>query len=132
MSTQGLLVSLVIMVLGLAWIVYPLFSREVYSGGKQALVLKQYGELQRRYAQTITAIRELDEDHATGKISSEEYEVERQRRAQQGVEVLKAIDNMGKNNPALKPAASRAVPKAKDVSIDDAIEDAVAQYLKKS
>jgi RNA polymerase subunit RPABC4/transcription elongation factor Spt4 len=66
----------------------------------------------------LTALRDLDFDHATGKISAEDYAPQRAQLVAQGVEVLKQLDALGLSERA--PAADG----------DDAIERAIAARRK--
>lgn len=68
--------------------------------------------------QNLTALRDLDFDHTTGKITPEDYQVERVKLVAQGVNVLKQLDALGHQNV---PATA---------TTEDAIEAAVAQRRK--
>ena len=67
-------------------------------------------------------IRDLDEDHALGKMNEDEYAREREEWAQRGAQVLQALDTIaGRDVIAPTPAEDAAV----DDAIDDAIEAAI-------
>ena len=131
MSQDGLLIALVMFAISIAWIAFPLLrpDKKVLSPGK-LLVKKQHDQLNTRYSQILSAIRDMDEDHLTGKINSEDYERERQIWAQRGVEVLKKIDLLENDNPNLATPVKDDLPD--DNTIDDAIESAVSDYLNKT
>ena len=64
----------------------------------------------------LNALRDLDFDHATGKIGDEDYAPQRAQLVAQGVAVLKQLDALGSNRGA--------------ASADDEIERAVAARRK--
>jgi hypothetical protein len=66
------------------------------------------------YEQTLTALRDLDFDHATGKIADEDHAPQRAQLAAQGAALLRQLDALG-----IQPAT----PATDD---DDDIERAVA------
>ena len=68
----------------------------------------------------LAALRDLDFDHATGKISDEDYTPQRAQLVAQGVAILKQLDALG---PALPEHA---------VSAEDEIERAVAARRRSS
>jgi hypothetical protein len=128
MSLEGLIVTLVIASLGIGWIIYPFLMRDDgIAKDKQSLLRRQHKQLKQRYAQVVATIQGLDEDHSTHKILGEEYSRERQHWAQNGVQVLKELDRMEKDHPAL--VSTPEPTSTTDDTIDDAIEDAVARYL---
>lgn len=60
----------------------------------------------------LIALRDLDFDHATGKITTEDYTPQRAELVARGVAVLKRLDALGASAPA---------------SLDDEIEQAIAR-----
>ncbi|MDW8327608.1 MAG: zinc ribbon domain-containing protein, partial [Anaerolineales bacterium] len=60
----------------------------------------------------LIALRDLDFDHATGKITTEDYAPQRAELVARGVAVLKRLDELGASAPA---------------SLDDEIEQAIAR-----
>lgn len=123
MSVEGLLISLVLIVAGIAGIVFPLFRGAIAKTGTHA-VRARHSNLTQRYTQVLATIRDLDDDYSVGKILVEEYDVERQRWAQQGVQLLKEIERLEQEHPVL----GEPVDVVEERRIDDAIETAVARY----
>lgn len=74
MSTEGLLASLIVTVLVVVWVAMPLFRKDRGSASDVLLVQKQRERLLVYYERVLTNIRDLDEDHSTGKMSTEDYE----------------------------------------------------------
>jgi hypothetical protein len=68
------------------------------------------------YEQTLTALRDLDFDHATGKITDEDHTSQRTQLVAKGAALLRQLDALG-----VKPAAA---------TDDDEIEQAVAARRK--
>ena len=125
MSVAGLLISLLVLLFGIAWIVIPFFEPNIKKSSAVTSAQLERAELSRQYTQTLSTIRELDEDLSTGKIQPEDHEHERHLWAQHGVQILKAIDQLEQNHPSLRAAANCG---GDDQSIDAAIEAAVAHY----
>ena len=93
MSIPGLLVSMAFILGGIAWIVLPFLNpTAVKKTSSNSLIRDEHGQLTRRYSDVLTTIRELDADHSTGKIQPDDYERERQRWTQEGVQLLRKID----------------------------------------
>src|SRR5690606_5047570 len=116
MSTEGLIVGIFLTALVLIFIGMPLVRREKVQG--DPLAEKQRERLLVYYERVLRNIRDLDEDHALGKIADAEYQRERELWAARGVQVLKALDTLS-DQPMIAPTA------ADDSAIDLAIEAAV-------
>jgi len=93
---------------------------------KQGLKEKRPGAVEALVTQRdmlLNALRDLDFDHATGKIADEDYAPQRARLAAEGAAVLKQLDVMRVTSRAQdKALRHRQAP----ASMDDAIEAAVA------
>ena len=112
------------LLLGIAFaVVRPLIE-------KQGLKEKRLGPVEALAAQRdmlLNALRDLDFDHATGKIADEDYAPQRARLAAEGAAVLKQLDTLGVTPRAGDKAgpAGRARRQA-PANVDDAVEAAVA------
>ncbi|MCB9454281.1 MAG: hypothetical protein H6672_22840 [Anaerolineaceae bacterium] len=130
MSTQGLIASLIVTVLTAFWIALPFFRRQVETPSETLLIQKQYERLVVYYERVLTNIRDLDEDHATGKMQTADYEAERESWVQRGVQLLKALDQIDeKHISAPRGGTDRGQI---DRAADDAIEAAISAYKQKS
>jgi hypothetical protein len=136
LSTEGIIVSAVILALSLAWLAQP-FVRRRFSVNPEELARQKEREiLLTTYERTLTAIRDLDEDRLTGKLSQTDYETERSYWMQQGVVTLQALEKIG-GKPARQPKPARrekvrvdsAVEVNPDAALDDAVEQAIANYI---
>lgn len=128
MSIEGIIVSLVIIALTGFTIALPLWRAHAHKGPASATIEKQRERLLTYYERVLTNLRDLEEDHATGKIVTEDFEQEREIWMQRGIQVLRALDDLGSHSiiqGAVKDAA------AADEAIDEAIEDAIKAYRKR-
>ena len=94
----GLLALIAVLIVGV-YIAQPLFSKQVGEGGGRAghgtaAQLRLRAELLRRRNEIYAAIRDLDFDYKTNKVSEESYTAERYALVAQGVEVLQQIDTL--------------------------------------
>jgi len=118
-----LLIALVMVALAGLYIGLPLLRHDDRATVDSALLQKQGERLLVYYERVLTNIRDLDEDHAAGKITDQEYQTERESWMQRGIEVLKALDHLHHTSilPATPPDDA-----AIDQAVDEAIETAVA------
>jgi len=148
MSVEGLVVTVTLMVIVILWVGAPLLKRGMVqqkqhkaSAGESGQ--KQLDRLLTDYERVLNNLRDLDEDHATGKIQPETYTQERETLVQRGVQFLMAIDKLeGAHKPARheKHAKPEVVPVATpaahldsaDGNVDDAIEAAILARRKKA
>ncbi len=122
MSTEGLIIGGIIFLITLGWIATPLIKQRKAARGGINLE-KTREQILMRYERVLNNIRDLDEDHATGKMPTQDYQVEREQWMQEGSKVLAELD-------ALQGTKTKAMPmpSVKDSDVDDKIEDAVAAY----
>jgi len=125
MSIAGLIFGLVVLLIALIWVIKPLMeSRKPSAAADDVLLDKQRERLLIVYERVLTNLRDLDEDHTTGKMPTADYEYEREIWVQRGIQVLKALDNL-KAHHAITASAD---PQDIDKAIDRDIEDAIAAY----
>jgi hypothetical protein len=118
MSIEGLLVSLVVVVIVGLWIAAPLLRRETAQSVADLKRQQSTERWQIYYERTLRNIRDLDEDHTMGKINTEDYELDRELWVQRGMAALQRLDEL---DDTLDESAT-------DEAIDDSIESAVAAY----
>ena len=97
---------------------------------KQGLKEKRLGAVEALAAQRdmlLNALRDLDFDHATGKIADEDYAPQRARLAAEGAAVLKQLDTL-RVTPRAEDKAGPAVHARRQApaNVDDPVEAAVA------
>ena len=125
MSTQGIIIAVLLAAISLGWVVTPLVRHASGRSRADDALLKRRERLLIYYERVITNIRDLDEDRATGKIAEADYAVEREDWVQRGIQVLEALDAVGEETPAAHP--SQPVDEAAiDRDIDASIEAAIA------
>lgn len=124
MSIEGIVVSLVILLLTAAAVALPLWRGQGQTA-ENALLQKQRERLLVYYERVLTNIRDLDEDFATGKIAPDEHAREREMWVQRGIQALRALDDLHSHSiiqGAVKDSA------AADEAIDAAIEASIKAY----
>ncbi len=152
MSIEGLIACLIVFLATIGLMALPFLGRKTLASSKQAQLLKQRDELLTNYERVVASIRDLDDDHLTGKLDDDTYERERTVWSERGVQVLAALDELGmgsaevkqhrknarkaaavangngngKHKETVKPAAEQSV--SAEAELDDAVEAAIARY----
>lgn len=133
MDAIGTILGLAVFVVAVAFVVRPLVvgpaasSRDRYRARGHSALARQMDEraelLEKRNA-VYTAIRELDFDHETGKVSDEEHARQRAELVREGVAILKGLDRLEAAAPAADPleAAIAAVRQGAEAGAADALE----------
>ncbi len=124
MSIEGLIVSFVFVVVTAVLVALPLLRR----GGsahtdEDTLIQKQRERLLVYYERVLANLRDLDEDHSTGKMQTADYESEREDWVQRGIQVLKALEQLDQHHAIVADADQETL----DHAIDDSIEQAVRE-----
>ncbi len=118
MSAGGLIAAILLVTAAALIIALPFLSARRKAAADEAL-LKQQDRVIAYYERALQNIRDLDEDHALGKINEESYRQDRELWAQRGAQALKLLDQLTVENG--HPADSS----------DDVIEQMVAQSREK-
>jgi hypothetical protein len=129
-TTETLIVIGGITIASLLWLIVPFFGRDQQT--QNAINQKQLERLLMYYEQVMATLRDLEEDHITGKIAEADYQEEREAWAARGVKVLGAINEVAAMDPVELPKQSTAKRQEKVESYDDidaAIEAAVSKAL---
>ncbi len=122
MSIAGLILAIVMLLIVVAWTIRPLLAS---APDESAFLDRQRERALAYYERVLTNVRDLDEDHGTGKISPEEYQAEREMWVSRGVRILQLLDELDEQHSFV------ADHDAGDGDIDDAIETAVESYRMK-
>jgi hypothetical protein len=141
MSTEGIIVGLVMLALAVLWLALPMLRRRQAITGDDLARQKERENLLTSYQRTLSVLRDMDEDRLTGKLTQVDYDAERGYWADQGVAILEALEKLGVQKPSAKPRKAAAQPAAQaaqpgvaqedpDAVLDDAIEQAIANYAK--
>ncbi len=123
-SIETILLGIILITVTVLIPALPLISRKQERGHDDLLIDKQTERLNVYYDRVLRNLRDLEEDHALGKISDEDYAAEREIWMQRGVQALKALDTLAKHHPVAMTEADNA---SVDRAIEDAIEAAVAK-----
>ncbi|MBE0702657.1 MAG: c-type cytochrome biogenesis protein CcmI [Afipia sp.] len=113
MSTTGIVISLIILVVAVAWVVMPLRRGRDLPSAK----VTAQEQLVSVYERVVARMRDLDEDFASGKLSEEDYTGERTALAERGMQILQTLE-------AEKPVEAKGGPVI-DTELDHAIEAAI-------
>ncbi len=133
MSAEGLVLTLTILVVAALWVAAPLLRGRSGEERLTGLSQKQHDRLSMHYERILTNIRDLDEDFATGKIQQEDYEPEREKWVQRGIQILMALDEHDLEGGKATPApAARTNAADVDEAVDNEIEAAIAAYRNKA
>lgn len=125
MSIAGLVFFVVALVVTGAVIAAPFLRHDRRRRTDDVHLQKQRERLLVYYERVLTNLRDLDEDHVTGKMPDEDYALERDEWTLRGIQVLKAIDRL--EEESIIPTEIRDEA-AVDAAIDDAIEAAIASH----
>ena len=117
MSITGLIIAIVLLLVTIGIIISPFLRQQITS--QTAFRSKQRERALTYYERVLRNIRDLDDDLATQKISQAEFEAEREHWMSQGVELLRMLDELDKQQDIVSISAD-------DADIDAAIETARA------
>ncbi|MBX3066356.1 MAG: hypothetical protein KF726_25480 [Anaerolineae bacterium] len=119
MSFEGMGISLTLIILVVLWVAAPLLS-----GRHHKAVVSHDLSLAATYERVLVAIRDLDEDYATGKIDAAAYGREREKWLERGIAVLRSLDAVGQ----LGDATNSVIATEETVEDVDQVEQALAAY----
>lgn len=127
MSSEGLVAGMLILAVLVAWVGSPLLRRRKRLNSDENLLQKQRERLLMVYERVLNNVRDLDEDHSTGKMPTDDYHSERELWVQRGIQVLKSLDQLDASNVLTSSVQVDDI----DQAIDQKIEDAIAAYRAK-
>lgn len=130
MSIGGMIAAVALLVVTVAWILYPLLR---VRANAQLSRQKERDALLTDYERVLLVLRDLDEDYNTGKLPQDVYDVERAQWTERGVMVLQRIEALNtRQQPAHVTDKTPETQSNADQVFDDAIEQAVANYKRKT
>jgi len=138
MSTEGTIAAVIMLIVGALWLALPVLRRKYASNTEELELQKQREILATTYERMLASLRDVDEDHLTGKLSDADYQTERGYWTEQGVAVLQALEKVGGKKPGKVAKAARSKQPAvalesaadPDEMLDEAIEQTIANYIK--
>ena len=136
MSVSGIIVLIALTVGALAFIAWPLITQPAAGSGDQGDSASdvQRAALSRDYKATLSAIRDLDFDYQTGKLTADDYGQQRELLVARGAEQLHQIDTIEADEVEAAIAQRRAsqMRKAKRPATSDPVEMAIAARRQKT
>ena len=88
----GALCAVVLAGAAVVWILAPLFRADAAQEERASRLLSNLSDLQSEREMALSALRDLEDDRATGKVSDVDYEALKARFTERAVEVLKKLD----------------------------------------
>lgn len=128
MTIPGLVIGIVLFFVALVGVVYPFVQEQRNSSRATVEAQKKRDELLTSYERVLATIRDLDEDHQTGKIDPDTYQREREYWTEQGIVLLQKLDPDSDDPVADVPVVDEPMVSDADAALDDAIEKAIANY----
>lgn len=104
----GSLVALVLAALAAAFLLAPLLRRDAAAVEERSATLSRARELQARQEQLVAALKDLEDDRATGKIDDADYTALEARLSAEAIEVMRMRDLVDAEHEAAQDAARRA------------------------
>lgn len=82
-----------------AWVIAPLFRADAAEAERIASSLSEAQDLESRREMALAALRDLEDDRATGKIGDADYDALKARLSARAVEVLQRIEALESATP---------------------------------
>lgn len=131
MSGGGLVVSILMLVLGIAWLVLPYLRGGSAGRAVDSEQQRQRASLIAAYERTLQTVRDLDEDFQVGKLSQDDYASERGMWVERGAALLETLEKTGGVSKKTKTAKSQSPAKVvSSATSDDPVEQAIAAYAR--
>jgi hypothetical protein len=124
MTIEGLILSAFVGLVFLLWVWSPFTEQTVEHLGQQDVVSRQQERLTIYYERVLRNLHDIDEDYATGKLSQHDYQIERERWVNRGVQALRALEQLDAEHLVAPSMADKAEI---DEAISQTIEEAIDQ-----
>ncbi len=105
--TPGLIFILVIVAISIAFIVAPLLRKDATAPERVAAADDESIELASRHKMILASLRDLEDDHNTGKVSEEDYPGLQSKLTREAVDLMKQLDALEQERKRL--AASKTL-----------------------
>lgn len=92
MDLASVMAILAIAILAIAFIARPLIEKEEFAVTEKG---KRTSTLMAERDRVVTVIQELELDHEMGKVSQQDFEIQRRDLIRQGASILKQLDGLG-------------------------------------
>ena len=109
--TVSLLVTILLGLAAAAFVLAPLFRKDAAEAERVASRLSEAEELHSQREMALQALRDLEEDRATGKIDDRDHDEMKARLEGRAVDILKRLDALG--DPTAPPPLHAVPPKTR-------------------
>ena len=132
MSITGIIAGIVLLIVALVVLSRPFMEQRRNENRelRVAVAQKKRDELLTSYERVLATIRDLDEDHNTGKLAPETYQREREYWTEQGILLLQQLEPDADTSSAETSAVEQPERASAEQALDEAIEKAIAEYRK--
>ena len=129
MSVESLIIGAVLTAVGLVIIALPLLARKNQRAmAQQRQLERSRAELITSYERVLSTIRDLDEDFGAEKINAEDYEIERQHWAANGVRLLQLLEDGHAEHNGHSAEDGVSAGSGRESELDHAVEEAIRNY----
>lgn len=101
--TQGALVSALLAVVALAFVLAPLFRRDAAVEERRARNLSEEEGLASEREMAVAALRDLEDDRATGKIGEQDYLEAKERLTARAIVLMRKLDELAEKREHPRP-----------------------------
>ncbi|MGQ9908218.1 MAG: hypothetical protein ACUVS2_05205 [Candidatus Flexifilum sp.] len=126
MSSEALILSLIMMAISIVVVALPLLRRSQLE--QQRARESERLKLLAAYERALVTVRDLDEDYSIGKLPEEQYRAERAIWSERGAAILEMLEQYA--DVGHQPRVRGAAAKVPANPADDPIESAIAAYIK--
>ncbi len=107
----GLVIALALGGAAIAWVVAPLFRKDAAEAENVARRLGESADLASRREMTLAALKDLEDDRATGKIGESDYEQLHAKLTARAVEIMKRLDELEAERGGAVLSGPKVVPR---------------------
>ncbi len=126
MSLEGIVIAVIMLVVGIAWLALPFSRRAARQNAASPDIVREQLTLAAAYERALLSVRDLDEDYQMGKLSEQDYTAERAQWVERGGALLEALEKTGVK-PGKLPRRIKAAPQNTEA---DPVEQAIAAYTR--
>jgi cytochrome c-type biogenesis protein CcmI len=108
--SAGILVSLVLAALVGCYVLAPLFRADAAEAERISSAVSEERDLQSRREMLLAALKDLEDDRATGKLDQKDYSQMKTELSTEAIEIMKQLDALGEARAKSSPVA---LPKPK-------------------
>jgi len=103
--SAGILLSLVLAALVVYYIVAPLFRADAAEAERISSAVSEERDLQSRREMLMAALKDLEDDRATGKVDQKDYSQMKTELSTEAIEIMKQLDVLDEARAKSSPVA---------------------------